>query len=140
MSLYLVDTNSIIDALHGEPVAIQTLADLTDDGLALSLITYAELFEGAYFARDSQTALAGIRTFLKEKELLLLTTAIAERFAIVRGHLSRHLRRQIGDLDLLIAATALEHDLILHTRNVKDFQHIPGLRFFVSSNSPSQNS
>lgn len=128
MSLYLIDTNWIIDALHAEPIAVQTLADLTGDGLAVSLITYAELYEGAYYARDPQPALSGIHTFLHKKELLPLTTMIAERFAILRGQLSRQLRRQIGDLDLLIAATALEHELILLTRNVKDFQHIPGLQ------------
>jgi tRNA(fMet)-specific endonuclease VapC len=133
VSLYLVDTNWVIDALHAEPVAVQTLADLTDDGLAISLITYAELYEGAYYARDPQTALAGIQTFLRKKELLPLTTEIAERFAVVRGQLSRHVRRQIGDLDLLIAATALEHDLILLTRNLKDFQHIPELRIYPPS-------
>ncbi|MGH2559725.1 MAG: type II toxin-antitoxin system VapC family toxin [Thermomicrobiales bacterium] len=133
MSLYLVDTNWVIDALHAEPVAVQTLADLTDDGLAISLITYAELYEGAYYARDPQTALAGMRTFLRKKEILPLTAAIAERFAVVCGELSRHLRRQIGDLDLLIAATAIEHNLTVLTRNVKDFQHIPGLSIFSPS-------
>lgn len=53
-----------------------------------------------------------------------------ERFAVLRGSLTAHLRRQIGDIDLLIAATALTHDLTLITRNRKDFQHVPGLKLF----------
>jgi predicted nucleic acid-binding protein len=43
------------------------------------------------------------------------------------------LRQQIGDLDLLIAATALEHNLTLLTRNVRDFQHVPGLKLYQST-------
>lgn len=49
-----------------------------------------------------------------------------ERFAIVRGQ--RPQRQQIGDIDLLIAATALHHDLTLLTRNVRDFRLVPGLK------------
>ena len=50
-----------------------------------------------------------------------------ERFAILRGQLPRQIRRQVGDLDLLIGATALEYGLRLFTYNCKDFAHIPGL-------------
>jgi len=53
-----------------------------------------------------------------------------ERFAIVRGQLSRPQRQQIGDMDLLIAATALHHDLTLLTRNTRDFRLVPGLKRF----------
>lgn len=59
-----------------------------------------------------------------------MTTDIMERFAIIRGQLSRHERRQIGDMDLLIAATALHYDLTLLTRNLRDFQIVPRLRLF----------
>jgi len=62
--------------------------------------------------------------------VLPLTTAIMERFAIVRGQLSRPQRQQIGDMDLLIAATALHHDLTLLTRNTRDFRLVPGLKRF----------
>jgi predicted nucleic acid-binding protein len=36
----------------------------------------------------------------------------------------------IGDIDLLIAATALVHGDTLLTRNVRHFQRIPGLRLY----------
>jgi tRNA(fMet)-specific endonuclease VapC len=38
----------------------------------------------------------------------------------------------IPDLDLLIGATALHHDLILLTRNRRHFTHIPGLRLYAT--------
>lgn len=48
---YLVDTDWIIDALNGFALAIQMLVDLAPDGLAVSIITYGELYQGAYYAR-----------------------------------------------------------------------------------------
>jgi len=56
-----------------------------------------------------------------------------ERFAILRGGLPRGLRSQIGDMDLLIGATALSHNLTLVTRNLKDFENIPNLSIFRAS-------
>lgn len=47
MSVYLIDTDWIIDALHGQATALQTLIDLALQGLAISHLTYGELYEGA---------------------------------------------------------------------------------------------
>ena len=138
MSQYLLDTDWIVDVLHGQEQATQTLLELAAFGLALSMITYGELYEGAHYARDPESALAGLRDFLAGKEILPLTLAIMERFAIVRGALPRPIRRQVGDLDVLIATTALEHDLTLLTRNLRDFQHIPNLKLYQPSQPPSQ--
>lgn len=130
MSQYLVDTDWIVDALKGPANAAQTLVNLAPYGLAVSVISYGELFEGAYYAYDPPTALAGLHAFLQGKDLLPLTLSIIERFAIIRGGLPRQVRNQIGDFDLLIAATAIEHRLTLLTRNLKDFQQIPGLTLY----------
>ena len=127
---YLVDTDWIVDVLNDQPNAIQTLLNLAPDGLAVSLISYGELYEGAYYARNPHLAIAKLSTFLIGKQLLPLTPSIMERFGIVRGQLSRQLRQQIGDMDLLIAATALHHDLTLMTRNLRDFRHIPNLKLY----------
>lgn len=45
MSGYLIDTDSVIDVLHGNADAEHTLLDLAPDGLGVSLITYGELYE-----------------------------------------------------------------------------------------------
>ena len=133
MSLYLLDTDWIVDVLHGQESATQTLLELAPSGLAVSIIAYGELYEGAYYSRQPETALAGLNAFLEEKEVLPLTLAIMERFAIVRGALPRSVRQQVGDMDILIAATSLEHDLTLLTRNIRDFQHIPDLKLYQPS-------
>jgi predicted nucleic acid-binding protein len=88
------------------------------------------LYEGAAFAHDPEPALSGLRSFLKGKAILPLTQPIMERFAQIRGNLPRPVRQQIGDLDILIAVTCLEHNLTLLTRNRKDFQQIPHLKLY----------
>jgi tRNA(fMet)-specific endonuclease VapC len=133
MSSYLLDTDWIVDILNGQEKAIHTVLELAAAGLAISIITYGELYEGAAFAHDPQPALAGLRAFLKGKAILPLTQPIMERFAQIRGSLPRPVRQQIGDLDILIAATCLEHKLTLLTRNRKDFQHIPDLKLYQSN-------
>ncbi len=55
-----------------------------------------------------------------------------EQFALIRGSLSKKVQQQVGDMDILIAATALQHDLTLLTRNLKDFRHIPDLKLYHS--------
>jgi tRNA(fMet)-specific endonuclease VapC len=130
MSRYLLDTDWIVDVLNGQEKAIHTALELAPAGLAVSIITYGELYEGAAFAHEPQPALAGLRSFLKGKAILPLTQPIIERFAQIRGSLPREIRQQIGDLDILIAATCLEHHLTLLTRNLKDFQHIPNLKLY----------
>ena len=130
MSRYLLDTDWVVDVLNGQDTAIQTVLELAPSGLAISIITYGELYEGAAFAHDPQPALAGLRAFLKGKDILPLTQAVMERFAQIRGSLPRPVRQQSGDLDILIAATCLEHNLTLLTRNLKDFQQIPDLTLY----------
>jgi tRNA(fMet)-specific endonuclease VapC len=130
MNRYLLDTDWVVDILNGQEKAIHTALELAPAGLAISIITYGELYEGAAFAHDPEPALTGLQSFLKGKSILPLTQPIMERFAQIRGSLPRPVRQQIGDLDILIAATCLEHNLTLLTRNRKDFQHIPNLKLY----------
>jgi predicted nucleic acid-binding protein len=124
---YLVDSDWLIDAFRGVPVAVNLLADLRDDGLAVSIVSYGELFEGAVDSPDPATELARFRRFLARLAQLPLDDAVMERFAFLRADLRRR-GQLIPDLDLLIAATALHHDLTLLTHNVRHFDRIPELR------------
>lgn len=38
--------------------------------------------------------------------------------------------RPVGNLDILIAATALVHELTLLTRHIREYQHSPDLKIF----------
>jgi predicted nucleic acid-binding protein len=123
----LVDSDWLIDAISGVPAAVDLLAGLRDDGLAVSIVSYGEIFEGAVGAPDPESELARFRRFLDGLALLELDDGVMERFAFIRADLRRR-GQLIPDLDLLIAATALHHDLTVLTRNVRHFDRVPELR------------
>ena len=132
MSRYLIDTDWVVDVLRGQQPAIQSLREIAVDGLAISIITYGELVEGAVHAQNPVVAQAGLDQFLEEKDILPLTLEIMDRFGHVRGTL-RSQGNLIGDLDLLIGVTAVHHGLELVTRNRRHFDRIPGLSFYSGS-------
>ena len=67
MSSYLLDTNWIVDILNGQEKAIHTVLELAPAGLAVSIITYGELYEGAAFARDQNLRFPAYEISSKEK-------------------------------------------------------------------------
>jgi predicted nucleic acid-binding protein len=130
--MYLVDSDWVIDALTNQPTALAALRRHAADGLSVSIVTFGEVFDGAYGFSDPQAHLAGFRRFLSGFVVLGLSDPIMELFAQHRSHLRRQ-GNLIPDLDLLIAATALHHSLTLMTRNRRHFQRIPSLRLYRTS-------
>lgn len=49
---YLVDTDWVAAYLKGRQHEVTVLNSLAERGLAISLITYGEIYEGVYFGRD----------------------------------------------------------------------------------------
>lgn len=69
--------------------------------------------------------------FLLDVPLILLTRNVADRCAIVRADLLRRKRRvRSRAMDLIVAATAIEHGLTLVTRKKADYHDIPGLSLY----------
>ena len=129
MTAYLLDTDWIIDCLSHQQHAIDILLELAPSGLAASVVTYAELYEGVMGSPRRAEDLAQLEDFTSGVEILDVDVRIARIF----GERRAQLRTQgllIDNFDLLIAATALRFDLALVTRNVSDFQRIEGLQLY----------
>jgi tRNA(fMet)-specific endonuclease VapC len=126
---YLLDTDAVADWLNSRPEAVSRIASIQREGLAISIITYGEVYDGVYYGRDPKAAEQAFLQFLRGVTVLPLTRSIMKRFARIRGQLRRQ-GRGIGDPDILIAATALHHGLTLVTRNLRHYQRIPGLSIF----------
>jgi tRNA(fMet)-specific endonuclease VapC len=124
-----VDSDWVADYLKGRQQATTLLTALADEGLTISLVTFGEIYEGIYYGADPKANEAGFRKFLRWVDVLPLNRRIMQRFARIRGELRRR-GQLIGDPDILIAATAVYHNLTLLTRNVSDFERIPDLKLY----------
>src|SRR6266849_7517672 len=124
---YLVDTDWIAAYLKGRQPFLQVLTELATEGLAVSLMTYGEIYEGIYFGTDPKAQETGFQRLLRVVAVLPFNRTIMRRFARLRGQL-RQTGQLIGDPDVLIAATALQYDLTLITNNRRHFERIAELK------------
>jgi len=124
---YLLDTDWVIHHLNGRQDIIQRLQALQPEGLSLSVIVLAEPYEGVYYSRDTAQSEQKLNDFLESVTLVGMDEGTAKIFGRERGRL-RAAGIMIGDMDLLIAATALQYDLTLLTNNRNHFERIEGLR------------
>lgn len=128
---YLVDTDWIIDHLCGIELVTRKLRDLEPDGLAISVISLAELYEGAHYSRDPLHSLAALQRFVAGLVVLPLDEEVCSLFGKERGRL-RQLGRTVGDCDLFIACTAIRSELTLCTNNRRHFEMVEGIRLLPS--------
>ena len=126
---YLIDTDWTIDYLNGIGRAVALVTSLVPDPIAISLVTYGEVYDGIYHGTGQSVSEAGFARFLDVADILGLDETIMRRFAQIRGDL-RGAGRKIGDPDEMIAATALHHDLTLVTRNLGHFRRVPDLKIY----------
>jgi tRNA(fMet)-specific endonuclease VapC len=96
-------------------------------GIAISSVTLAELYAGAYKRPQPARLLVLIAALLQDVAVLDFDSACAEQFGKTRGLLLQQ-GIQVATADLMIASVALTHNLTLVTHNTADFQHVPGLR------------
>jgi len=94
--------------------------------LATTRLNAAELYLGVELARDRRRKLDSVDRVLSDLDILPFDDRAAWLFARSTAHL-RRIGRPAGDMDVLIAATALANGHCLVTRNVSHFAAIPGL-------------
>ncbi|MBI4441871.1 MAG: type II toxin-antitoxin system VapC family toxin [Acidobacteria bacterium] len=124
---YLLDTDWVIDHFNRVEAVTRRLRELQPRGLALSIISVAELWEGVHFSKGPERSQAILEEFLSGVVVLGLDEEICKRFGQLRG-LLRQQGKLVGDFDLLIAASALRHNLSLLSNNRRHFENIEGLR------------
>jgi predicted nucleic acid-binding protein len=128
---WLLDTNVTAEIISaGGSARVKGWAARQDEAmLYLSILTIAEYDKGianlpdgdprriAYMTtRDSLAARFAAR-------LLTVSDAIVRRWGVISGTVRRNTGHPPPVLDTLLAATALEHDLYLATRNIRDVRH-----------------
>ena len=124
----LLDTDILSAVMRRQPDAL-TLARAylaAHRRFTFSLITRYEILRGLQ-AKGARAQLASFERLCGVSTILPLTDSIVSRAAGIYADLYRR-GALIGDADILIAATALENDLIMVTNNRSHFERIAGLR------------
>lgn len=130
---YLIDTDWIIDHLRGHDKVVRKLEELTPEGMAISVISLAEIYECVYYSKDPVRSQRLLEKFLApDLEVLNVDQEICKIFGRERGRL-RQQRKIVSDFDLLIASTSLYYNLTLLTNNRKHYEMVDGLRIFSLS-------
>ena len=126
MRRHLLDTPLLSAYLLSRPVALSLITPwITNGEAATSILVYGEVNEYISGRLDYPQLHAQLVDLLKEIRPFFLTYPIMRRY----GDIRRVLRRTndlIGDLDTLIAATALERNLTVVTAD-RDFERVPKL-------------
>jgi predicted nucleic acid-binding protein len=99
---YLLDTDWVIHYLNAHQGIVERLYGLIDEGLGLSIMSLAELYEGVYYSRDPEGDEQDLNDFLRGIRVLGIDEAICKTFGKERGRL-RAAGMIIGDFDCLSA-------------------------------------
>ena len=123
----LLDTDILAELLKQHPIVTQrTRFYLSEhEHPTFSIITRYELLRGL-LAKQAVAQVAAFDSFCPSCIILPLTNPIVDRAAKLYADLYQR-GALVPDADLLIAATALESQLVLATNNVSHFQRIPEL-------------
>lgn len=125
--MYLLDTCTVSDFVKGNRSTLEKIYSLSPRDLYLSAISYMEIEYG--LKNNPQKALViqnVLHDFLGSIHILDFSTEEAISAGLIRVDLKK-MGKPIGPYDLLIAATAIHHNLVLVTSNVKEFQRVKGL-------------
>ena len=134
---WLLDTNVIAELASARPAArVAAWAGARpEDRLYISVVTLAEYDKGIENMAAGQPARRRIERAVAALEarfagrVLSLDDATVRRWGRISGRVKRETGRAPPVVDTLLAAQAIERDLCLVTRNVKDVRHA-GARVF----------
>ena len=133
---YLLDTCVISELVKPSPdtKVVEWLSNTPTDRLFLSVITIGEIRKGLTKFPDSKRKVLltnWLNTLLEDYQnrIYPINLTVAENWGIIQGSAEKN-GKPMASLDSLIAAVAYTHNLILVTRNERDFE---------VSNLPIQN-
>jgi len=125
---FLLDTNVCVDYLTGRvPTVIARLQSARPDDVVISVIAVAELRYGADKSSKVEANHERLDRFLNDVATLAFDGPAAGAYGRIRTALERS-GTPIGPNDMLIAAQALAHDLVVVTANLSEFERVEGLK------------
>jgi tRNA(fMet)-specific endonuclease VapC len=84
---FLVDSDWVIHYLNGQPTVVAKLQELQQHGIAISIISLAELYEGVYYSRDPAAKEQDLNNFIRGLSVIGIDEEICKVFGRARGQL-----------------------------------------------------
>ena len=123
--MILLDTNIIAAFLNGNELVPKRILEAVDQ-IALSALVVAELNYGAKVSSKTKENLERLNRLLEIIRVVPFDIECAKAFGTIKSRL-RSISRPTGEMDALIAATAIANNAILVTMNKKHFENIENL-------------
>lgn len=126
---YLLDTDVLIAFLRGKkPDLKQKINNFIQQDIPvfMSIISLGELYLGAFKSDNPPKNLFLVKTLKAKVDLLELTEDIVMLYGEIEAVLEKA-GQMIGDFDVLIASTAITHDVTFVSGNERHFKRIISL-------------
>ncbi|TNF40307.1 MAG: type II toxin-antitoxin system VapC family toxin [Bacteroidetes bacterium] len=123
---YLLDTNICIYYFKGQFSLKEKIEEIGFQNVAISEITLAELIYGAEKSQRKEQNLKVVEDFADKITIIPILTSIR-----IYGKEKARLKTKgtiISDLDLFIGATSIVNDMILVTRNTREFERLKDIK------------
>jgi tRNA(fMet)-specific endonuclease VapC len=131
--MYLLDTNICIFAIKRKPEKVfASIKEKSKEGVFISSLTIAELEFGVQNSEQTVKNRVALLKFISFFNILNFDDYDAVDYGRIKVKL-RQKGKIIGPIDMLLAAQAINKDMIFITNNVQEFQRIEGLRIEVWS-------
>ena len=130
--LYLLDTDTLSFYERGQKTVVAKVNAVPLNQIAVAVITVEEQMAGhfAFLRRakgDAETAFGYQRLTDSIRVITDFHIITFSEAAIARFNALLAMKLNVGKMDLRIAAIALEKGATVITRNLRDFQRVPGL-------------
>jgi tRNA(fMet)-specific endonuclease VapC len=127
--MIMLDTNVVVAFLKGDKSILKRIRAEVDK-IALNTLVVAELDYGAKASQRAKENLETLYHLLDICQVVPFDLECAKVFGTIKSKL-RSLGRPTGEMDGLIAATAMAHKATLITADKKHFENIEGLKVEV---------
>ena len=124
--MILLDTNVVIAFFNGNQ-AVLKMIQAEIGRIALSSLVVAELDYGAKASQKAKENIEKLHRFVDIVRVIPFDLECAKIFGTIKSKL-RKLGKPTGEMDALIAATAMSHKALLVTGNRKHFENIESLK------------
>ena len=124
---YLLDTDTLVYFYKRVGNCHQHLERLSDQDIAISTINMFELEFGLAKSSNPLPLRAFLRELIRRYNVIDFDTTACQRAGEIRAYLQSK-GTPIGPYDVQVAGVAMARDLVLVTRNTREFERVPGLK------------